>query len=264
MTIAIDLAGRTCLVLGGAGGRIGSGIVAAAARAGAAVGVVSRNAADASAAVDAVRAGGGRAAAVVADVHEEGAIADAIASIGDELGPVRHLVNVIGGATGEHHRGVELPLDSFDRVVARNLRYVVVSCREVAAGLIARGETGSIVNISSAAAMGRPMLAAYSAAKAGLDAYSRAVALEWAPMGLRVNVLGCGAIRTGDEPAGVEEPSIPLRRRGEVDEVASAVVFLLSDLAGYTTGATLHVDGGSSLGHPGGATLSNMANWGSP
>jgi 3-oxoacyl-[acyl-carrier protein] reductase len=262
VTLGIDLGGRTCLVIGGAGGRIGSAVVAAVAEAGAAVGIISRNAPDAERAVDELRARGVEAAAAVADVEDEPALVDAIARIGSEVGPIRHLVNVIGGAMGEYHPGTELPLAAVDKVANRNLRYAIVACREVGAGLLARGETGSIVNVSSPAALGRAMLAAYSIAKAGLDAYSRSIALEWAPKGIRVNVIGCGAIRTGDQPRDVEQPMVPLRRRGEPEEVANAVAFLLSDLAGYTTGATLYVDGGSSLGSPGGSGISSMANQG--
>jgi len=160
---------------------------------------------------------------------------------------------------GESRRAAELDLATVDRVVARNLRYAIVACREVGAALLARHESGSIVNVSSPAAVGRPLLGAYSVAKAGLDAYSRSAALEWAPHGIRVNVLACGAIRTGDQFRDEDAPTIPLRRRGEPSEVANAAVFLLSDLAGYTTGATVHVDGGVALGHPGGDTMSTLA-----
>lgn len=262
MTIAIDLAGRTCLVVGGAGGRIGSAVVAAAAQAGAAVGIVTRNAADAERTVKELRACGTAAAAAVADVEDEDALVAAIALVGEELGAIRHLVNVIGGAMSEYHHAAEIPLAAVDTVVARNLRYAIVACREVGAALIARGETGSIVNVSSPAASGKPMLAPYSVAKAGLDAFTRSIALEWAPLGIRANVLGCGATRTGDQPKGVEQPTIPLRRRGEPEEVAAATVFLLSDLASYTTGMTFYVDGGAFLGHPGGDGLSSMARQG--
>ena len=182
----------------------------------------------------------------------------AIARVAHELGPIRHLVNVVGGAMGEYHRAAELDLAAVDRVIARNLRYAIVACREIGAALLERKESGSIVNVSSPAASGRPLLGPYSVAKAGLDAYSRSTALEWAPHGIRVNVLACGAIRNADY-RGEDAPTVPLRRRGEPAEVASAAVFLLSDLAGYTTGATFHVDGGVALGHPGGDTLSTLA-----
>jgi len=230
VTIAIDLGGRTCLVVGGAGGRIGSAIATAAAEAGAAVGIITHNVDHAATAADALRVGGGRVAAEVVDVEDEAGLASAIARIGEELGPIRGLVNVIGGAMGEYRRAAELDLATVDRVVARNLGYAIVACREVGAALLARGESGSIVNVSSPAASGRPLLAAYSVAKAGLDAYSRSAALEWAPRGIRVNVLACGAIRT-DNSGGEDSPTIPLRRRGEPAEVANAAVFLLSDLA---------------------------------
>ena len=258
MTVSIDLAGRTCLVVGGAGGGIGAEVVRRAAEAGAAIAVITHNQGDADHMVDDLRARHVTCAAAVADVLDEGALVRAIAEVQAEVGPVRHLVNVVGGAMGTYHLAAEMDLEVFDRIVAQNVRYAFVSCREVARELLAAGQTGSIVNISSGAAIGRPTLSAYSAAKSALEAYSRAIALEWGPAGIRVNVVSSGTVRTArTSHLDMTEAAkaIPLRRRGKPEEVAHATVFLLSDLASYTTGHTLDVDGGVGLGHPGGDQL---------
>ena len=258
MTVSLDLAGRACLVVGGAGGRIGSAVAAAAAEAGASVGVITHNPEHAVAAAHELTSIGAPVATAVADVEDEEALVDAIGQIDDRLGPIRHLVNVVGGAMGVYQPAVEVDMAAVDRLLARNLRYAIVSCREVAATLSRLDLTGSIVNVSSGASLGRPMLGAYGAAKAGLDAYSRAMALELAPRGIRVNVLSLGAIRTDGSPQTLV-PSIPARRKGDPAEVGHAAVFLLSDLAAYTTGAVVPVDGGAALGDPGGEVLSGLA-----
>ena len=154
----------------------------------------------------------------------------------DELGPFGHVVNVVGGNLAEdYQRTVDFDLAALDRVMARNLRYAVVSCREVARSLIARGEPGSMVNVSSLASRGTPLLAAYAAAKSGLESFSRTMALEWGPRGIRVNLVSLGMIRTprtGMEAAREDVAgSVPLRRKGSPDEVAAAVMFLLSERA---------------------------------
>ena len=263
MTIDIDLGGRACLVVGGAGGGIGTAMALAAADAGAAVGIIT-NVDDHAARIEAeLRSRRSSFVAVVADVTDEHRLSAAVATIAGRLGPLRHLVNVVGGnLAGDYQPTAAADMSVFDRVVARNLRYVAVACREVAHPLLESGETGSIVNVSSAASRGAPLLGAYAAAKAGLEAYSRTMALEWAPSGIRVNVVSAGTVRTprtglGDDAESVTN-AIPLRRRGDASEVASAAMFLLSDLASYITGQTLLVDGGVTLGHRGGTELSNF------
>ncbi len=259
MAIGIDLGGRPCLIVGGAGGGIGTAMAVAAAEAGAPVAVITNVQEHADDSVRRLEQSGAKCAAVVADVTDEAALSSAIADLGHELGPIRHLVNVVGGNLADDwHRAAAFDMAAFDRVVARNLRYAVVACREVARRLIDSGQSGSIVNISSIAVRGTPLLAAYGAAKAGLESFSRTMALEWGPHAIRVNLVAPGTIRTpragqGDmiDAAG----SIPLRRRGDPEDIACAAMFLLSDLAGYITGHTLTVDGGAILGHPGGEQL---------
>jgi NAD(P)-dependent dehydrogenase (short-subunit alcohol dehydrogenase family) len=257
---SIDLANRVCLVVGGAGGGIGTAIVLAAAEAGADVAAITNVADHAVDTEERVLALGRRCATAVADVTDEQALIDAVACVRRDLGTVRHLVNVVGGNLPEEwFRAVDYNMEAFDRLLARNLRYAIVSCREVARDLIAAGLPGSIVNMSSVGARGMPLLGAYGAAKAGLESFSRTMALEWAPRRIRVNLIAPGTIRT--PRAGAADLSedvanfIPLRRRGDPSDIANAALFLLSDLAGYITGQTVVVDGGSSLGGMGGDDL---------
>lgn len=253
MSVAIDLTGRTVLVVGGGGGGIGTAIVEFVARAGADVGIITAQPDHATASTDLVRGIGGRAAAAVLDVTDEAALVAGIRTLAGELGEFDHLVNVVGGAlVDDWHRAAEYDMDAFDRIVGRNLRYAVVACREVAHALLARDAPGSIVNVSSSAARGAPLLGAYGAAKAALESFGRTMALEWGPRGIRVNAVAPGTIKTPRAgQTDVQDAAaalIPLGRRGEPADVAAAVVFLLSDLAAYITGSVVGVDGGSILG----------------
>ena len=260
MATTIDLQGHTALVVGGGGGGIGTAMVETLARAGADVGVITyvdEHADDSTRRIEAI---GRRSASAVADVTDEGALVRAIEDITQTLGRVRFLVNVVGGAlVDDWHRTAEYDLDAFDRIIARNLRYAVASCREIARPLLTAGAPGSIVNISSIAARGTPLLAAYGAAKAGLESFSRTMALEWGARGIRVNLVAPGTIKTPRagqaDLADTAAASIPLARRGDPSDIANTALFLLSDLAAYITGQTIAVDGGSSLGGRGGDRL---------
>ena len=111
-----------------------------------------------------------------------------------------------------------------------------------------------MVNISSIASRGQPLLSAYGAAKAGLDSLTRSMAMEWGRHGIRVNNVAPGTVntpRSGRSASNLDDPlaaAITLGRRGTPTDIADACVFLLSDLAAYITGQTLDVDGGPSRG----------------
>ena len=109
-----------------------------------------------------------------------------------------------------------------------------------------------MVNISSIASKGQPLLAGYGAAKAGLDSLTRTMAMEWGRHGIRVNNVAPGTVNTPRSGRPVDDPDDPLAeaitlgRRGRPTDIADACVFLLSNLASYITGQTLDVDGGPS------------------
>src|SRR4029079_16178944 len=136
-------------------------------------------------------------------------------------------------------------------VIQTNLRSVYLCCHRAANLMVDHGIKGSIVNISSfAAARAHRYMAAYDATKGGMEAMSRTMAIDLAPFGIRVNVVGPGAIHTEEyEPAGDERrrqsrATVPLGRVGYPADIAGAVAFLLSDDASYITGQTIYVDGG--------------------
>ncbi|MEQ8840277.1 MAG: SDR family NAD(P)-dependent oxidoreductase [Acidimicrobiales bacterium] len=254
MSIEINFTGRVALVVGGGGGGIGTSVCRHLATAGADVIAIS----GVNEHVDATRADveslGRRVSTQVADVRDFDALRAAIDAGAAELGHPTLLVNVVGGATPEHwHRMTEFPIESFDHLMTTNLRYAFVACQHVAKELIAQGTPGAIVNISSIASRGQPLLSAYGAAKAGLDSLTRSMAMEWGRHGIRANTLAPGTIntpRSGRDPDEVDPlaMSISLQRRGRPDDIADVAMFLLSDLASYVSGQTLDVDGGPSRG----------------
>ena len=147
--------------------------------------------------------------------------------------------------------------EEFDRIVQTNLTGLFALTREVARGMAARGK-GVILNITSMAAIyGLPKVAAYTSAKSAVLGLTRALAVEWAPQGIRVNAIAPGFIYSDmTDKALNSDPDrkrrvmdrTPMGRMGQAEEVAAAAVFLCSDAASYITGVNLPVDGGNSIG----------------
>ena len=255
MSIEISFAGRTALVVGGGGGGIGSAMCHRLADAGADIVALSAVAADLEATAAEVAERGRQVHTAVVDVTDLDALRTEIEVGAAALSPIDLVVNVVGGVTVDHwHRLADFPIDSFDHLLTTNLRYALVSCQTVAAALIAAGRPGAMVNISSIASRGQPLLSAYGAAKAGLDSLTRSMAMEWGRHGIRVNNVAPGTVntpRSGRAATDTKDPlaaAITLGRRGTPTDIADACVFLLSDLASYITGQTLDVDGGPSRG----------------
>ncbi|WP_208430685.1 SDR family oxidoreductase [Aeromicrobium yanjiei] len=146
-----------------------------------------------------------------------------------------------------------MAVDDFDRVLAVNLRGTFLGCRAAGRGMAARG-SGSIVNVASIAGVqGSRTSAAYSASKAGILLMTQTLAFELGSSGVRVNSVLPGIIQTHmttvDRPLASDAydatvAKVPLGRLGTPDDIANAVVYLASDLAGYVTGTSLVVDGG--------------------
>jgi NAD(P)-dependent dehydrogenase (short-subunit alcohol dehydrogenase family) len=253
MSSALDLSDHTALVIGGGGGGIGTAVVDVLAEAGADIGAVTFIEEDAADTAKRVAAAGRRVSIQMADVTDDAALIHAIAAVKEELGPIRYLVNVVGGNREEQVASM-YEMERFDTSIARNLRYVVLSCREVARRLIQESLSGSIVNLSSSAAAGYPFMLAYAGAKAAVEATSRTMAVEWGRYGIRVNVVSPGGIDTphSRQLARDVEP-VPLKRQGTPRDLANVVLFLLSDLAAYVTGQVVRVDGGTGIVGRGGA-----------
>jgi NAD(P)-dependent dehydrogenase (short-subunit alcohol dehydrogenase family) len=195
---------------------------------------------------------------ILANVRDVGAVESAVATAIESAGRVDHLVNVAGGnQNGEWSPLEKYPDRLWEDVMGLNLRYVVVSGREVAAHLIERGAPGSIVNFSSISALGAaPFHALYGVAKAGILALTKTMAVEWGRYGIRANAIVPGSVATprADRPGSDDLAAAwnPIPRRCRPDELAGAVLFLLSDLSSAITGQEIVVDNGVSARHPNG------------
>ncbi len=243
------------LVTGGSRG-IGAAIARKAAQAGYDVAITYvADAAAAEAVVADVRSAGRRGLAVQADMANEADLARAFAAVDSGLGRLTAFVNN-AGVTGRSSR-----LDAADPAVVRrcidvNVTGAILAAKEAVLRLSTRhgGAGGAIVNISSVAArLGSPgEYVWYAASKGAIDSLTAGMAKELALEGIRVNAVSPGMIATeihekstGD--AGRVErmrPLIPMQRIGEADEIADAVLYLLSDAASYITGSNLTVSGG--------------------
>ena len=249
-------ADRTVLVTGALGG-IGRAIVDLFAQAGATLILSDRDAAALDARVATLAEAGTKAAAAPADLRDAGAIRAAIEAAVARTGPVDIAVNNAGGGNGGGTLA-STTAESWAGDVALNLNGAYHVVAAVIDGMKDR-RRGSIVNISSVNALQTLGHPAYSAAKAGLISYTRALAVEYGPFGIRANVICPGTVRTPIWQARVDKkPEIfeslrkwyPLQRVAEPSDIAKAVAFLASDeLAGFITGAMLPVDGGLTAGN---------------
>jgi NAD(P)-dependent dehydrogenase (short-subunit alcohol dehydrogenase family) len=249
------LAGRVVVVTGGGDG-IGRATALVLADAGAAVGVLDRDGERAAATAATIADRDGLALGLGCDVTDAEGVAGAFAAIAERLGPIDGLVNNAG--SGSHTRPEQMSADEWDTVLAVNLTAGFRCAQALARDWIAQGRRGAIVNLSSIAgttALGRGNVA-YSASKGAIDAATRELAVEWAQHGIRVNAVAPAQTRTpklaewvesdrGGETGGAFLRGLPLGRLVEPEEVADAILFLLSDAAAMITGTVLPVDGGN-------------------
>jgi NAD(P)-dependent dehydrogenase (short-subunit alcohol dehydrogenase family) len=245
-TPSFRLDGKRALVTGASSG-IGLGAAVALAEAGAEVVLVARRFAELEAVRDAIRAAGGRAEALSLDITDIATTAEVLAA----RGPFDVLVNSAGLA--RHAPALETTRDDYDAAMNLNLRAAFFLTREVARSLIAAGRAGSLINVSSQMGhVGGPDRAVYCANKHALEGMTKAMALEWAPRGIRVNTLCPTFIRTplGEKTLAIPErrawilSKIKLGRVGEIEDLMGPVVFLASDASAMVTGTHLIVDGG--------------------
>jgi len=231
----ISLSG-TAVVTGGGRG-IGAAIAARLAESGAAVAICSRTLAEVETVAGRIRDAGGKALACKADITVEAEVLGLFDEAEKSLGPVRHLVNNAGNAPVGST--AEFSLEDFEHCLAVNLTGAFLCSREAFRRMPATSG-GTIVNISSGAGKhGKAGWAAYCAAKSGLQGLSRALADEGGGMGIRVNTVCPGGTRTGLRASifGEEPPGKILAP----EQVADAVLFLLSDAAADIRGAELDV-----------------------
>jgi 2-hydroxycyclohexanecarboxyl-CoA dehydrogenase len=243
-------------IVTGAGRGIGRAIAVGLARDGWAVGVLDVQGETAAGSAAELVAGGARAVGLAADVTDRASLRAAVDAVESELGPVGALVNNAGWDTLA--RFVEGPPELWDRVIAINLKGVLNATHAVLEGMIARGR-GRIVSISSdAGRVGSSGEAVYSACKAGVIGFSKALAREVARHGITVNCVCPGPTETallasvmageqGEKVLAGMRRTIPLGRLGRPEDIAPAVSYLLSDGAGYVTGQVLSVSGGLTM-----------------
>jgi NAD(P)-dependent dehydrogenase (short-subunit alcohol dehydrogenase family) len=246
------LAGRTALVTG-AGKGLGRAIALGFAGAGADVVLMARTRADLEAVAREVEALGRQALVAVADATDSRQVDAVVEQAVARFGRIDVLAHAAGGSLRKP--SVEVTDEEWDAVIAANLSSTFKVCRAVGRHMLVQGG-GSIINLSSTAGMrGRAGNAPYSAAKAAVINLSRALAMEWAPKGVRVNVLAPGRFLTPLTEAEMSVPEkyaafvrqVPLGRIGKPEEIQDIAVWLASDASAYVTGSTITLDGGQTL-----------------
>ncbi len=203
--------------------------------------------------VDEVEKAGGEGLALKCDVSKKKEVDELVKKTVDKFGKVDILVNNAGIA--QFKPFLELTEEEWDRTLSINLKGCFL-CAQAAAREMAKQKSGNIVNIASVAmgqqGVGFPNIAHYCASKGGIVAMTEALALELAPLGIRVNVVAPGMIETPMIDPITQDPKameglmarVPLKRVGKPEEVSNLVLFLASDASSYMTGAAVVIDGG--------------------
>jgi sorbose reductase len=251
--MSADLTGRTAVVTGGARG-LGLSMARALARQGASVALLDVLDLVTGSAADLGRDLGVATTGLVVDVTSEQSVADAFGQIGERLGTPDLLVNSAGITIWSD--SLDTDLATWQRVLDVNLTGTFLTCRQFGRGCRNAGQPGAIVNVSSMSAqvVNVPQhQASYHASKAGVDMLTKALAVEWAGLGIRVNAIAPGYVLSDMTRQFIEaEPEIaerwrsmiPLGRMAEPADLDDLVVFLCSPGSSYLTGQSIVIDGG--------------------
>jgi NAD(P)-dependent dehydrogenase (short-subunit alcohol dehydrogenase family) len=248
-----DLNGRVAVINGASRG-IGEAIARGLAACGAQVVLTSRRKESAQEVADAITAAGGSAVAVACHAGHMDEIEELFKYVEAEFGRLDILIN--NAATNPYYGpAIKLPPAAFDKTVEVNLKgpYYMSSA---AVPLMIESGGGSIVNVASIAALlPLPGQVVYSMTKAGLISITKGFAKEYGQQGVRVNAILPGVVETKFASALVDDPGVqkwmsrlPIPRTGQPEDMVAGVLYLVSDQAAYTTGTTLVMDGGATLG----------------
>lgn len=251
----VNLSGRVVIVVGAAGGGIGTAVVRMAADAGATVLAVSRSQANLDRHIGPLVQQGASVVPLAADASTDEGVASIMDGARRAKGQLYGLVNVAGGAApATWMRATRVTRADWRTLFTQNLETMFFMSQAVAAELRDKGLPGSIVSISSISGMNTaPYHIAYGTAKSALVAATRTLAAELALDNIRVNAVAPGVTATPasgtyvDDDPERDKSAIAMGRRGRPEEQAGAILFLLSDLSSYITGQTILVDGGLNL-----------------
>ena len=248
-----DVPTRTAIVTGGARG-IGAAIATRLAADGMSVGVLDLDEAGAKSTAERLVAGGGHALGIAADVADAASVQAAVDRVAGELAPPTVVVNNAG--VTRDNLLFRMTEDDWDKVIGVHLRGAFLITRAVQKHMVAAG-FGRIVNVSSTSALGNRGQANYSAAKAGLQGFTKTLAIELGKFGITANAVAPGFVATAMTRATAERmgitfdeyiqratAGIPVGRVGRPEDIAHVVSFLVSEGAGFVSGQVIYAAGG--------------------